>query len=293
MGKYIITIGVLLISFLFAPAYAIKIGLYIKEPVIMVSASEDAQMIDVKTNRQVCVIRKMLMYEITPLDKNAMIVRSNYGQCTIYTTDTVLKPIDPNACVYTKDKWYRGILRIQNNDGAITVINDLGMEHYIQGVLGAEMPSSWETEALKAQAIAARTYAAANYGKHCADGFDLSDTQLDQVYNGISAETLSTNRAVYETNGIIMTYDNKPITAMYSSSAGGRTNSALQSFGREIPYLQSVVSYDENVQSRGHGVGMTQHGAKNMAKMGNNAYQILAHFYNNIQFARLNPVYYK
>ncbi|MCM1266097.1 MAG: SpoIID/LytB domain-containing protein [Candidatus Gastranaerophilales bacterium] len=293
MKKFFIILSILLLSAYAHPALAIKIGLYTNESSVMVSASEEAQMIDIKTNKQVCIVRKMLMYEITPLDKDSMIVRSNYGQCTIYTKDVVLKPINQQACVYTKNKWYRGILRIQNKDNTLTVINDVCMENYIQGVLAAEMPSSWGKEALKAQAIAARTYAVANYGKHSSEGFDLVDTQMDQVYNGIQAETEASNIAVRETDGIIMTYNKKPITAMYSSSAGGQTHSALESWGNDIPYLQSVPSYDDDVKSFGHGVGMTQHGAKNLAKMGNNAYQILSHFYNNIQFARLNPIYYK
>ncbi|MCD8378322.1 MAG: SpoIID/LytB domain-containing protein [Candidatus Gastranaerophilales bacterium] len=293
MKKYIIILSIILFSICSMPTQAIKIGLSVKEPSVMISASDEAQIIDVKTNKQVCIIHKMLMYEVTPIGDKSMIVRSNYGQCTIYTNDVVLKPLDTNACVYTKGKWYRGILRIQNTDNTLTVINDICMENYIQGVLSSEMPSSWDMEALKAQAIAARTYAVANYGKHCQEGFDLVDTQMDQVYNGIEAETENSNKAVLETEGIIMIYNNKPITAMYSSSAGGQTHSALEAWGNNIPYLQSVPSYDDNVKSAGHGVGMTQHGAKNLAKMGNNAYQILSHFYNNIQFARLNPVYYK
>ena len=294
MKKHIaILIVSLCAAFCFIPAHAIKIGLFVKEPSVLVSVSDEAQMIDTKTNKQVCILHKMLMYEITPLNDNSMIVRSNYGQCTVYTNDAVLKPLNLNACIYTKNKWYRGILRLRNTDGGITAINDLCMEQYLQGVLAAEMPSSWEIEALKAQAIAARTYAAANYGKHHNDGFDLLDTQSDQVYNGICAETEASNKAVLETKGIIMVYDNKPITAMYSSAAGGQTRSALEMFGNNIPYLQSVPSYDTDVQSKGHGVGMTQHGAKNLAKMGNNAYQILKHFYNDIGFARLNPLYYK
>jgi len=294
MKKYIIILSIIFISVFYAlPSHAIKIGLCINEPAVQVSASDEAQMIDVKTNKQVCVIHKMLMYEITSLDNDKMIVRSNYGQCTIYTADAVLKPINQSACVYTKGKWYRGILRVQNRSNSITVINDICMENYIQGVLPAEMPASWGSEALKAQAIAARTYAVANYGKHGSAGFDLVDTQMDQVYNGLISETESSNKAVLETEGIIMVYNNKPITAMYSSSAGGQTHSALESWGNDIPYLQSVPSYDDDVKSFGHGVGMTQYGAKNLAKMGNNAYQILTHFYNNIQFAKLNPVYYK
>lgn len=294
MKKYLILTLILLINLFFvAPSYAIKIGLYMNEPSVLVSASDEAQMIDVKTNKQVCVIRKMLMYEVTPVDDDKMIVRSNWGQCTIYTNNVVLKPLDSTACVFTKDRWYRGILRIENRNNTITVINDVCLENYLQGVVASEMPPSWEEEALKAQTIAARTYAVANIGKHSKDGFDLVDTQMDQVYNGIQSEYESTNKAVLETSGIIMTYDKKPISAMYSSSAGGQTVSALLSFGNDIPYLVSVPSYDDDLPKVGHGVGMTQHGAKNLAKMGNNAYQILMHFYNNIQFAKLNPVYYK
>lgn len=276
-----------------SPSHAIKIGLLQNEPAVYVSASEEAQMIDVKTNKQVCVIRKMLMYEITPLENDKMIVRSNWGQCTVNTNDAVIKPLDEKGCVYAKDKWYRGILRVMNRDNTLTVINDVCMENYLQGVVASEMPPSWDIEALKAQTIAARTYAAANMGKHSKEGFDLVDTQMDQVYEGVKAEHDSTNKAVLDTTGIIMTYNGKPISAMYCSAAGGRTTSAMVSFGNDIPYLQSVQSYDDDAQKSGHGVGMTQHGAKNLAKMGNNSYQILSHFYNNIQFARLNPVYYK
>lgn len=293
MIRKLLILLTILTTFLCQPSFAIKVGLYTNESSVMVSASDEAQMIDVKTNKQVCVIRKMLMYEVLPVDNDKMIVRSNYGQCTIYTNDVVLKPLTETGCVYTKNKWYRGLLRIQNRNSLLTVINDVCMENYVQGVLPAEMPYTWGIEALKAQAIAIRSYAVANYGKHSTDGFDVVDTQMDQVYNGVQAETEQSNRAVLETNGIVMVYDNKPISAMYSSSAGGQTHSALESWGKDVPYLQSVLSYDDNVKSNGHGVGMTQHGAKNLATMGNNAYQILAHFYNNIQFAKLNPIYYK
>lgn len=275
------------------PSHAIKIGLLLNEPKVLVSASDEAQMIDVKTNKQVCLIRKMLMYEITPLGDDKMVVRSNWGQCTVNTNDAVIKPIDEKACVYAKEKWYRGILRVMNRNNSITLINDLCLENYLQGVVPAEMPPSWGIEALKAQTIAARTYAVANMGKHSKDGFDLVDTQMDQVYEGIQAEYERTNKAILDTAGIIMIYDKKPISAMYSSCAGGQTNSAMSSFGYDVPYLQSVLSYDDNFSKNGHGVGMTQHGAKNLAEMGNNSYQILTHFYNNIQFVRLNPIYYK
>lgn len=294
MRKIFLLLTGILITFTMAtPSYAIKIGLCLNQPSVQVSASEEAQMIDVKTNKQVCVIHKMLMYEITPLDSDKMIVRSNWGQCTVYTNNAVIKPYNTSACVFAKGNWYRGILRVENRNNTIAIINDVCLENYLQSVVPSEMPPTWETEALKAQAIAARTYAIANMGKHGKDGFDLVDTQMDQVYNGVKAEYPTTNRAVNDTAGIILTYNNKPISAMYSSSAGGKTVAASDSFGYDVPYLQSVASYDDDYPKFGHGVGMTQHGARNLAKMGNNAYQILAHFYNNIQFAKLNPVYYK
>ena len=155
------------------------------------------------------------------------------------------------------------------------------------------MPSSWNIEALKAQAIAVRSYAIANLGKHAKEGFDLVDTVQDQVYNGVMAETPSTNQAVEETEGLVLTYDNKIISTMYSASAGGQTKSALEAWGNDIPYLQSVKSYDDDMEPRGHGVGMTQYGAKNLADMGYNAYQILAYFYTGAHFAKLNPEIYK
>ena len=80
---------------------------------------------------------------------------------------------------------------------------------------------------------------------------------------------------------------------MYSASAGGQTKSALEAWGNDIPYLQSVKSFDDDTGVRGHGVGMTQYGAKNLADMGYNAYQILAYFYTGAHFARLNPEIYK
>ena len=291
MKKLLFIFGMFL--FFICPAHAIKIGLSTGMQSVMVSSSDEAQIIDVKTNRQLGVVRKMLMYEIVPVDKDKMIVRSNWGQCTLSSTDVVIKPVNPNENVYTKGKWYRGILRIQNKDGLLTVINDVCLENYLQSVVPSEMPSSWNIEALKAQAIAARTYAVANMGKHNQEGFDLVDTYMDQVYEGIKTETENTNLAVLQTTGLIMIYDKKPISAMYSACAGGMTVSALSAFGQDVPYLQSVVSYDDNINKNGHGVGMPQHGAKNLAEMGNSAYQILTHFYNNIQFAKLNPQYYK
>ena len=103
-----------------------------------------------------------------------------------------------------KRKWYRGKFKIINDGGSITVINDIPLEMYIRGVVPSEMPSGWEHEAHKAQAIAARSYAVANMGKRAKFGYDLKDTPEDQAYGGASAERKNTNEAVTETEGIVI-----------------------------------------------------------------------------------------
>ena len=80
----------------------------------------------------------------------------------------------------------------------------------------------------------------------------------------------------------------KVVPAYYSASAGGQTINASAAWGNDLPFIRSVPSYDENVKKNGHGVGMSQHGANNLAKQGYNAYQILSYFFQNVKFARVN-----
>ena len=97
------------------------------------------------------------------------------------------------------------------------------LEEYLKGVVPSEMPSKWNMEALKAQAIAARSYAVATStaGKHASKGFDLVDTTADQAYGGASSETPQTTRAVLSTRGEVLTYDNKIIPAYYNQDKDG------------------------------------------------------------------------
>jgi stage II sporulation protein D len=80
----------------------------------------------------------------------------------------------------------------------------------------------------------------------------------------------------------------KIISAYYTASAGGMTLNSSSVWGGYTPYLHSVPSFDDEVGKKGHGVGMSQHGANNLAKQGYNAYQILQYFYQNVKFAKLN-----
>ena len=136
------------------------------------------------------------------------------------------------------EKPYRGKIEVfANTHGAVTVVNVIGLEDYVKGVVPNEL-SYPALEALKAQAIAARTYALKNRGQFASEGFDLLPTTRSQVYRGLSSETPLTTRAVDETRGIIATYNGEPINALYTSTCGGRTEDAGNIFNGDIPYLR-------------------------------------------------------
>lgn len=285
MKKILVLLTVLILNLIIAnPSYAIKIGLLTGVSEAGVGTNVNGRMIDVNTNKTVCTSDAMKGYMLVPY-KNEIAIKSDNHFYSLGTSAIVLRP-DKDGYVSTKGKWYHGKLMVKNVDGKLTVINDIDLESYIKGVVPSEMPASWEFEALKAQAIAARSFALANLGKQAKHGYDLKDNTEDQAYGGASAETNITNKAVEETHGLVLTYDMKIISAYYSASAGGMSSTSV--WGGYAPYLRSVPSFDENIPKKGHGVGMSQHGANNLAKQGYNAYQILQYFYQNVKFAKLN-----
>jgi len=151
--------------------------------------------------------------------------------------------------VFAGNHWFRGSLEIftsPKNNKVLTIVNMLPLEDYLYGVVPVEMPSSWPIEALKTQAVAARTYALAHLGQYSADGFDLMPTTASQVYGGVEEETPLTSQAVNETRGRVITYNDKLISAFYSAGAGGVTESALDAWGSDIPYLKSVADFDQD-----------------------------------------------
>ncbi len=139
---------------------------------------------------------------------------------------------------------YRGTVSVVQQSGAVTVINELGLEEYVAGVIAVEMGrrSGSERAALEAQAIASRTYAVANLGRFRAQGFDLRAGVSDQAYRGVQAESDDGSRAVRDTAGLLLTLDGRPITAFFHSTCGFATASPEESFRnvRPQPYLRSV-----------------------------------------------------
>jgi stage II sporulation protein D len=160
----------------------------------------------------------------------------------------IIVPPSDESIFALNGKLYRGLLWLQksrNITGGITAVNVVDLEDYLLSVLPSEMPSNWPVEALRAQAIAARSYAAANIGKHEADGYDLKANVEDQVYNGISSESDTCNQAIADTAGIVIKHQDKVVTAFFHSASGGFTELSEHVWNHSLPYLQSVPDYDD------------------------------------------------
>jgi stage II sporulation protein D len=145
-------------------------------------------------------------------------------------------------------KKYRGDIDIHITSGkaGMTVVNTLPLEEYLYGIIGKEISPAWPLEAVKAQTVAARTYALYNMNKHQNDGYDVCATTDCQVYGGRESEVPRVITAVNATEGQVILYQGRPIPAYFHSSSGGYTENSENVWGNYLPYLRGVVDYDQN-----------------------------------------------
>jgi stage II sporulation protein D len=174
-----------------------------------------------------------------------------------------VKPRTENGLVYVGERWYRGSVQLLQVSGKLLAVNYVDLESYLYSVVGAEMPAYWPVEALKAQAIAARSYAVVHMARPASDSYDLGATPRWQAYNGAESETNTTHLAVNETRGILLSYQGGVVESLYASS-------------------------DQLVQEAHGGFGMSQEGASQLAQKSFNYQQILGHFYPGTGLAVLN-----
>lgn len=171
--------------------------------------------------------------------------RLTAGGREIKALEFTVKPLTADGAIAVNNKFYRGWLLIKwNTAEGLQVVNLLNLEQYLYSIVPSEMPSAWHMEALKAQAVAARSYAMARMNSHRSDGYDVCTGTHCQVYNGKSAETDRARQAVDGTTGLIMLYRGQAVMAAFHSSSGGRTENAVDVWGRDVPYLRSVPDYD-------------------------------------------------
>lgn len=148
---------------------------------------------------------------------------------------------------------YRGSFEVLPAQTVPLLINRLGMENYLRGVVPSEMPASWPMEALKAQAIAARSYAYTQT-QYNDPGVYLEMTVASQVYGGINKETARSNLAVKETADMYATHNNVPIHAFFHSSSGGHTENSENVWTSKVPYIRAVIDpYDKHPKNSHYG----------------------------------------
>jgi peptidoglycan hydrolase-like amidase len=192
------------------------------------------------------------------------------------------------------DNLFRGTLEIRYSikTGKLWMIEEAPMESYLRGL--AEGTNDQPMEYLKALVIAARTYAqyqVSNGGKHPDDNFDLDPSANDQVYRGYGFETRAPNaiKAVEETKGIMILYNNQVVVTPYFSHSDGRTRAwdEVWSGGPKAWLVSKVDPYCYGLTLSGHGVGLSGLGARMMAENGSTYDQILNYYYTGIEIKKV------
>lgn len=180
-------------------------------------------------------------------------------------------------------------IRVLTEDG--TVVR-LPVETYLKHVVPAEMPALWPPQALRAMAIASRTYSyyAILHPRHDDQNADICTTTHCHVYNP-DREHEQTNLAIKATSGLVIVYDGKIITAVYHADCGGQTldNESVWIKGEPRPYLRGVSCpvIRPCGQRHGHGVGLCQAGTREMARQGKHYAQIIKHYYTDSQIQNI------
>lgn len=150
-----------------------------------------------------------------------------------------VEPLREGDSLKVAGRRYRGVLALKAQADQLLLLNVVGLEDYLKGVLPSEIPTDWPLEALKAQAVAARSFAVARLARAQAD-WDVDDSTSNQVYKGLDAERPASNRAVEETRGQVLAARGKVIEAFFHSNSGGHTASAAEVWGGDAPWLQGV-----------------------------------------------------
>lgn len=268
-------LGWLLVAFgLTPPAWAeviVRVEIARSGSPLMVGTSTPAQMLD-SHDQPLGQLPPMQAIQVDPTPQGIRL-----GQDPVTAPVVRIRP-EEDGLVAVEGRWYPGEV-ILAGYGTILAVNYVELESYVAGVVEFEMGSSFHPEALKAQAVAARSYVL--YHRNSRPWFDVHSDTRSQVYRGLERLSPLVWEATQATRGMVLTYDNQFINAMYSSSSGGHT------VGVEgVPYLQGFPDVTQRPRF-GHGIGMSQWGAQDLASQGWSFNQILGYYYRGVGLARL------
>jgi hypothetical protein len=167
-------------------------------------------------------------------------------------------------------------------------VEEMPLEEYLKGVVPTEMGLAKPLAALKAQAIAARSYAVTTR-RHAHEGFDLCNSTHCQVWKPENRYP-DADRAVDETTGQVVTFRNSIVATHFFGHCDGHTRNSEEVWSGKVAYLRSVPCVCGYTKMHGHGVGMCQRGAAAMAKEGSSVEEILKHYYSGIEIAQAMPI---
>jgi stage II sporulation protein D len=211
-------------AFLFVPGIAVS--------------SENIRVVIADDQRSVA-LRSSIGLIVSGVSSGGKNKKMTFGTASVRSGPVRVKSRDD--LIQVNDRKYRGWVELRRNKaGLLLVINDLDIEKYLKGVIAAEIPHAWEFEALKAQAVAARTYAL--YQKRTAGTrpYHILATVNSQVYHGVNGERPNAVRAVRDTKGLVIDYKGELIPAFYHANCGGHTEDADELWGIDVPYLKGV-----------------------------------------------------
>jgi stage II sporulation protein D len=239
-GRYSWLTGILWLIVV-APALALDLRVMIQENQgqVNIGSSSNALVRD-GNNKVVGELQAMNGFTAQATDRGVALDRWSSSQITI-------EPKDKNAVVWIGDRWYRGKAVVTRSGSGITAVNHVDMDQYLWSVLGGEMNGNWPQEALKAQAVAARSYALFRREKGRNGLYDVGNTTLWQVYRGVQDESGGTQQAVNATTRqvVIIKGTQRIIEAVFHSSSGGHTENSEDVWSSPVSYLRAVQDYDE------------------------------------------------
>ncbi|MGQ0572408.1 MAG: SpoIID/LytB domain-containing protein [Armatimonadota bacterium] len=209
----------------------VRVGLLLSQEAVSIGADGPVEVLDPESGRRDVLEGGRII--VRPATQGIDLTASSFGG--------VVRMQPRAGFLQVNGRPYRGVIEIRRTiQGRLTVINELDLEEYLYGVVRSEMDPRWPLEALRAQAVAARSLAVQSAGRFSSEGYDVRSTTDSQVYGGVAAEDPRTTAAVDATRGTVILHDGRPVFAAFHADSGGATENSEFVWGGLVPHLRGV-----------------------------------------------------